>query len=224
MAQFVIIGAGGLASEIAALVNSEGHSTYGFLGLPDEVGGVRGGLPVLGTEADAGKFAAGRNLLIAVGYPQIKRRILAGIIDRIEDWPVFISGYAVIVDRATFYIGRGSIVMPGAVATCNIRIGQWSFVNMNATIGHGGQIGDCCQINPGANLSGNVTLGNDVLIGTGAQVLEGLTVGDGATVGAGAVVTHDVPPGVTVSGVPARAMGGVAPKETAFLAAVRRVS
>lgn len=41
-------------------------------------------------------------------------------------------------------------------------------------------------------------------IGSGALILCGLTIGAGATVGAGAVVTHDVPPGVTVAGVPAR--------------------
>ena len=41
-------------------------------------------------------------------------------------------------------------------------------------------------------------------IGSGALIMGGVTIGAGATVGAGAVVTHDVPPGVTVVGVPAR--------------------
>jgi len=41
-------------------------------------------------------------------------------------------------------------------------------------------------------------------IGSGAVILCGVTIGAGALVGAGAVVTHDVPPGATVAGVPAR--------------------
>jgi acetyltransferase-like isoleucine patch superfamily enzyme len=46
-------------------------------------------------------------------------------------------------------------------------------------------------------------------IGSGAIILGGLTIGEGSIVGAGAVVTHDVPVGATVVGVPARAKGGV---------------
>jgi len=42
-------------------------------------------------------------------------------------------------------------------------------------------------------------------IGSGAVILGGLRIGTGALVGAGAVVTHDVDPGATVAGVPARA-------------------
>lgn len=42
-------------------------------------------------------------------------------------------------------------------------------------------------------------------LGSGAVILGGLTIGEGALVGAGAVVTHDVAPGETVAGVPARA-------------------
>ena len=41
-------------------------------------------------------------------------------------------------------------------------------------------------------------------IGTNATILCGVTIGSKATVGAGSVVTHDVAPGVTVAGVPAR--------------------
>jgi acetyltransferase-like isoleucine patch superfamily enzyme len=43
-------------------------------------------------------------------------------------------------------------------------------------------------------------------IGSGATILCGVTIGENAMIGAGAVVTHDVAPGETVAGVPARAL------------------
>jgi UDP-2-acetamido-3-amino-2,3-dideoxy-glucuronate N-acetyltransferase len=41
-------------------------------------------------------------------------------------------------------------------------------------------------------------------IGSGAVIMCGITIGERATIGAGAVVTHTVPAGATVAGVPAR--------------------
>jgi acetyltransferase-like isoleucine patch superfamily enzyme len=50
-------------------------------------------------------------------------------------------------------------------------------------------------------------------IGSGAVILCGMTIGEGAMVGAGAVVTHDVPDGGIVYGVPARLRGEMTSEE-----------
>ena len=41
-------------------------------------------------------------------------------------------------------------------------------------------------------------------VGAGSMIMAGITIGENAMVAAGSVVTHDVPPGVTVAGVPAK--------------------
>ncbi len=46
-----------------------------------------------------------------------------------------------------------------------------------------------------------------VLIGAGAKLLGNITIGEGAKIGAGSVVLEDVPPHVTVAGVPAKIVG-----------------
>jgi serine O-acetyltransferase len=50
-------------------------------------------------------------------------------------------------------------------------------------------------------------IGNGVLIGAGAKVLGNIRVGDCARIAAGSVVLEEVPPRMTVAGVPARIVG-----------------
>ena len=80
---------------------------------------------------------------------------------------------------------------------------------------HGGaRIGDDCLLRHGVTIGnrhrdrlGEVpTLGNGVDVGAGAKILGKVTIGDGAAIGANAVVLHDVPPGCTAVGVPARVL------------------
>lgn len=46
--------------------------------------------------------------------------------------------------------------------------------------------------------------GEGCKVGSGSTVMAGITIGAHALVGAGSVVTHDVPPGATAYGIPAR--------------------
>jgi serine O-acetyltransferase len=87
--------------------------------------------------------------------------------------------------------------------------------------GTGVVIGETAVVEDNVSLLHEVTLGGTgketgdrhpkvrrgVLIGAGAKILGNIEVGRGAKVGAGSVVLKDVPPHVTVAGIPARVVG-----------------
>lgn len=88
------------------------------------------------------------------------------------------------------------------------KIGPGLFIQHGfSTIVWAREVGANCWINQqvtvGSATGGSPTVGNNVTIYAGAKVLGGITIGDGAVIGANAVVVKDVPPNVTVVGVPA---------------------
>ncbi len=87
------------------------------------------------------------------------------------------------------HAGRGVILFPTAV------LGDHVTVYHQVTLGIRGQ-GRAPRLEDRA------------YVGAGARVLGPLTLGAGCKVGANAVVVRDVPPGVSVGGIPARALGG----------------
>ncbi|GLQ57571.1 serine O-acetyltransferase [Devosia nitrariae] len=82
-------------------------------------------------------------------------------------------------------------------------------------IGETATVGDNVSLLQGVTLGGtgksdqdrHPKIGNGVLIGAGAKVLGNIRIGDCSRIGAGSVVLKEVPPRVTVAGVPAKVIG-----------------
>ena len=101
-------------------------------------------------------------------------------------------------------IGEGGVFSPWTALTSNIRIGSHFHCNLYSYVEHDCVIGDFVTFAPAVCCNGNVTIGDGAYIGSNAVIRQGVTIGAGAVIGMGAVVVHDVPPGATVIGNPAR--------------------
>jgi sugar O-acyltransferase (sialic acid O-acetyltransferase NeuD family) len=210
--RIVIIGAGGMAREVASALHwiNRAEPRFDFLGYVvsdlsrlgrhdtrDQVLGDFSWLDQNRSSVDA--------LALGVGSPAVRLELAAGITALLREieWPALIHPTAVI-DLDSAQLGEGCFIGAGAVATVNIALEPFALVNFGVTLGHEVRIGRGSVVNPGANISGGVVIGEGVLVGTGAQVLQYLQVGAHTIVGAGAVVTKNVESDATVVGVPAR--------------------
>jgi len=164
--------------------------------------------------------AARSRLEVVLCYPGFQ----AVLAHRVAHW--FWRHDWLLAGRFVSHLGRvltGIEIHPGA------RIGRRLFIDhgMGVVIGQTAEIGDDVTLYQGVTLGGTAlhqgkrhpTLEDDVIVGAGAKILGGFTVGKGARVGSNAVVLAAVPPGVTMVGIPARAVGArpTQPKPDAFL-------
>jgi bifunctional UDP-N-acetylglucosamine pyrophosphorylase / glucosamine-1-phosphate N-acetyltransferase len=113
------------------------------------------------------------------------------------------------------HLRRGSHVGPGAevgnfAELKNTRLGRGVKQHHMSYLGDA-ELGAETNVGAGtitANYDGRTkhrtVIGERVFLGVDTMLRAPVTIGDGAKTGAGAVVTHDVPPGKLVVGVPAR--------------------
>ncbi len=112
----------------------------------------------------------------------------------------FISWFARLVSNVDIHpgatIGRRFFIDHGA----GVVIGETAVVGDDVTLYHGVTLGGVSW-QAGKR---HPTLEDGVLVGAGAKILGPITVARGARIGANSVVIDDVPPSVTVVGIPGR--------------------
>jgi serine O-acetyltransferase len=106
------------------------------------------------------------------------------------------------------------------------RFGQGIMIDhaTGIVVGETAVVGNNCSFLHGVTLGGSgkesgdrhPKIGDNVLVGAGAKILGNIMVGEGSRIAAGSVVLADVPPHVTMAGVPAKVVGSAGCAEPAL--------
>jgi UDP-perosamine 4-acetyltransferase len=205
----VILGAGGHGKVVLDILRAQRqHHVVGFLDADPALSGTRvGGVEVLGAVnlLTRLKQQRVRGAIVAIGDNRTRRRYADEVLDCGLELISAVHPSAVVASGAT--LDAGAVVAAGAVVGVEARIGRDAIINTGALVDHECVIGPASHICPGVALAGRVEVGAEAFVGIGARVIQCVKIGAGAMVAGGAVVIRDVPDGVRVAGVPARAMG-----------------
>ena len=203
--RLVILGRGAHGRAVADLAAECGWTVVGFTELAGRVA-----TDVLGDDAavpcllSAGRIDAA---IVGIGNTAMLRRarLYEGLVAAKVPTASLVHPRAVVSRSA--HVGPGAVVF-AATLGAGVEIGDNAVCYSGTVVEHDCRVGEHAYLSPGVTLSGAVRTAAGAFLGAGAVVVPGVTIGAGAVVAAGAVVLKDVPPSVTVLGVPARAREG----------------
>jgi sugar O-acyltransferase (sialic acid O-acetyltransferase NeuD family) len=215
MRDVVVVGASGHAEVVIDILERQG--IYRIAGLIDRSAkGHAMGYEILGTESDLPGIVRERDIaggIVAIGDNWTRHRV-------VDELNTLLPGFAFVTAvhpsaqigrNAT--VGRGSVVMAGAVINPNARVGAFCVVNTNASLDHGSVMGDFSGLLPNAVTGGNVLIGAFAAVCQGANIIHGVEIGEHTVIGAGATVLDNMPPRVVAYGTPARVVRARDPGE-----------
>lgn len=138
-------------------------------------------------------------MLIAVGNPDDKRKLLAKLPENTIFWN-YTSPNAYVGDVK---MGTGNFICAGVIITTNVTIGNHVHLNLQTTVGHDSVIGDFSTTAPSVNISGNVNIGSGVYLGTKCSIREKISICDDVVIGLNSGVVKDIVESGIYIGTPA---------------------
>ena len=209
MKDIAIFGAGGLGREIACLINliNEKTQEWNLLGFFDDA-------IEAGTELQYGKALGGIEALnewnkpisvaIALGSPKILRTVVGRITNPNVDFPNIIAPNVLFMDEPSVQMGKGNIVFPNSLISCNVKLGDFNMLNVYTQIGHESELGNYNVVMPTSNISGGVVIGEANLFGVKSTVLQYKKVGNEVVLSPGSVLSRTAKDGKIYLGNPAK--------------------
>ena len=209
MKDIAIFGAGGFGREVITVINdiNKVEKLWNIVGFFDDgckKGEIINGVPVLGTTQDLNSWNKEISVVVAIGNPIVKKKIINNINNRYVDYPTIIHPTVLIGDPSYVKIGKGCIICANNIITTNIKIGDFVILNLACTVGHDTTIGDYAAFMPTCNISGEVIINECVYCGTGVKIINQIEIGKNSIIGAGSVVVKDIPDGVVAYGNPCK--------------------
>jgi acetyltransferase EpsM len=202
----VVWGASGHARVVADIIRL--GNEYDIVGFLDDVHPER-----CGTEFCGARVLGGRETLddlrrqgvqhVIFGFGDNRARLTLGNLVRAEGFCLATAIHPRATIAADVAIGRGTVVVAGAVINPGTRIGQSVIINTSASVDHECLVDDGAHVGAGVRLGGKVVVERGAWIGIGATVRDEVVIGAHSMVGAGAVVVANVPARVVAYGVPA---------------------
>lgn len=186
MNRLIIIGAGGHGKVVADIAAKIGYTDICFA--DDHAKGQCLGFPILGGTAHLEAWNDGAtDFVIGIGNNAVRKKIAE---EYDINWVRLVHPSAQIGLRAS--IGRGTVVMAGAVINACASVGEHCIINTRAVVEHDGRIGNYVHLSPGVTLSGTVTVGECTWLGTGTSVINNVDICANVTVGVGSVVIRSI--------------------------------
>ena len=195
MNKLIIIGAGGHGKVAADNALKNGYTDICFV--DDHSTGECMGFPIVGTSTDIQALNDGKtDFIIGIGNNAVRKKIAEA---NDVNWVTLIHPSAQIAVNVS--VGKGTVVMAGAVINACAAVGDHCIINTRAVIEHDNVIEDYVHISPNAALGGTVRVGTRTWIGMGANVINNVDVCADVIVGAGSVVLRDIKKSGTFYGI-----------------------
>ena len=209
MKDIAIFGAGGFGRELACIINliNQEEPTWNLIGFFDD--GIEEG-----TEVQYGKILGGVDKLnlwdkhiaiaIALGNPKVLRTVVGKIHNPLIEFPNIIAPNVFFLDKDTIKIGKGNIIFPNSLISCNVKMGDFNMLNVYTQMGHESELGNYNVIMPNTSISGGVIVGNANLFGVKSTVLQYKKVGNEVVLSPGSVLSRSAKDGKMYLGNPAK--------------------